>query len=883
MNKKIALTILSFCFFFITYAEDEVLTPPEVIVQITPPYPKELQVKGITGTVELDLLIDEKGSVESVTLINTLHPVLDSLSIETAKTLQFVAGNVGGEAVAVTLPYSFTFSLDEALAKISDPIRLRGILKEKGSGNPLPDMLLYFLPSDEAIANTALPREQLLKRLGEFDNQSYEEGMLTTTTNSNGEFSFRGIPLGKFQLKTSSMTHEQIQANLTIQKDSLLQVSYYLTPNESNDYEVVVTYRSEPDEVSQRSLAAHELGTVAGASGDPLKALHSLPGVARSVDELIIRGARPEDNRFFIDDLEITRLFHDGDVRSVFNGYLLDEIKFYPSAYGVRYGNVIGGVIKAETKKSFDPGLSGVVDLNIMDMGFAVHGTINDKWSLTGSARLSERFGLVKWYANLLFEDDGLVPYYSDYFARATYKPNNNHIITLSSLGASDSLISTADKQYEFESELFNQSSVQWDWKINDRLILTTRYGHLFKDYWYRWGTYNNTTKKHTNYFQEELQIKLSDKVDLVAGLHGDISHLDKREEAKDIVTNHITIKDTKGWGYGTLSPWIEATIKPTEKLELVTGLRYDYYKELHYNGSLFPSFFDSVRVKTDISGDPSIRASFRYKLDDNHTIKGGLGNYNATPDPEGVAIDTMWGDSTLPTTKALHVTLGHEWQINDYLSLDAQTYYNEQWAIPWYEFVDSSIQWNPTGKGRSYGLELFLKKERKKNFSGWISYTLSKTEAKVNDTVYQLMDYDQPHNFQAVGTWYLPKRWQLGSKFIFSSGNPTTPLLSKEYNSVLDTTINSNGETEVKTISWYEPTWGKENSKRLDPAMKLHLRVAKTFLTKHTTTEVYLDVENVLYPIYKTPEESDYDWATGIFDEFYMAPIPMLGVKVNF
>lgn len=883
MNKVSLLLFATLLCIIPSYAEEEILTPPELKEPLIPPYPTELQAQGITGEVELDLLIDETGAVESLTLVRPLHPVLDSLSMQAAKQLQFVAGHVGGEPVAVTLPYTFTFSLEQALSRVTDAVRLSGQLRERGSGDALSDIVLYYLPSDEAIRTTALPKEQFLSKLGQFEGQSYEEGFLTTTTDTEGRFSFRGLPNGAFSLKSSSMTYEQINASLKIQKDSLLQLSYYLKPNEGSEYEILVTYRSAPDEVSQRSLAAHELGSVAGASGDPLKALHSLPGVARSVDELVIRGARPEDNRFFIDDLEISRLFHDGDVRSVFNGYLLDEITFYPSAYGVRYGNVIGGVIKADTKKSFKPGFSGVADINIIDMGFAVHGTINDKWSLTGSARLSERFGFVKWYVTELFGDDGLVPTYSDYFARATYKPNENHFITLSTLGSSDSLVVPGDNQREFETERFNQTSAQWDWKINNRFILTSRYGHLYSKYWYNWGAYDNKTTKHSNYMQEELQFKVNEKVDLVAGLHGDLTHIDKYEKVQDYKTKEITTKGTKGWGYGTLSPWIEATIRPSKKLEIVTGLRYDYYKELHYKGSLFPSYLDSVRVKTDRSGDPSFRTAFRYTLHDNHTIKGGFGNYNATPDPEGVAIDTMWGDSTLPTTKAMHFTLGHEWQINDFLSLDLQGYYNERWAIPWVGFADSSIVWTPDGKGRAYGLEVFLKQERRKNFSGWMSYTLSRSEEKVDDSLYRITDYDQPHNLQVVGNWHLPKRWQIGSKMILSSGNPTTPLLSVKDTVYHDTTFTDGTVDEIDTLHYFKPTWGKENSQRLKAAFKLNLRVAKTFLTKNTTTEVYLDVENVLYPVYKTPEESEYEYATGTLDKFYMAPIPMLGVKVNF
>jgi hypothetical protein len=80
-------------------------------------------------------------------------------------------------------------------------------------------------------------------------------------------------------------------------------------------------------------------------------------------------------------------------------------------------------------------------------------------------------------------------------------------------------------------------------------------------------------------------------------------------------------------------------------------------------------------------------------------------------------------------------------------------------------------------GKGRAYGLEIFVKRTEGR-FTGWVSYTLSKTERQVNginrDNWYPTK-YDRRHSVSLVGIYNLTKRWNLGSTFTYGSGTPFT------------------------------------------------------------------------------------------------------------
>ena len=80
-------------------------------------------------------------------------------------------------------------------------------------------------------------------------------------------------------------------------------------------------------------------------------------------------------------------------------------------------------------------------------------------------------------------------------------------------------------------------------------------------------------------------------------------------------------------------------------------------------------------------------------------------------------------------------------------------------------------------GKGRAYGFELYLKKAKGK-FTGWVSYTLSKTERQVrgisNDEWF-LSKYDRTHNVNTVLIFDLNKRFSFSANFVYQTGTPAT------------------------------------------------------------------------------------------------------------
>src|SRR5690606_18099749 len=80
-------------------------------------------------------------------------------------------------------------------------------------------------------------------------------------------------------------------------------------------------------------------------------------------------------------------------------------------------------------------------------------------------------------------------------------------------------------------------------------------------------------------------------------------------------------------------------------------------------------------------------------------------------------------------------------------------------------------------GKGRAYGIEWLLKKKYGR-LSGWLSYTISKTERKIdgiNDHNWYNARHDRTHDISIVGIYQLNKKWVLSANWVFYTGDAVT------------------------------------------------------------------------------------------------------------
>ncbi|MDD5675159.1 MAG: TonB-dependent receptor [Chitinivibrionales bacterium] len=858
-------------------------------------YPSDLVKKGVEGTVLMDLVINDSGHVDSVAVTRGLVPTLDSNALTAARQFVFTPAQAGGKPVPVLMEYAYHFTLSDVIKNIDEFVNFKGRLIELGTRKPMSNATIIVSFSDTGADTTLqVPFNAYLEKIGAFTGQTLQERSLLTQTDSLGYFAFKSLPLCSVFVRIIAPEYEDFKDRDRIKPGEALNVTYRLQRLSYADNEIVVYGKAEKKEVAKETLTLKEVQRIPGLGGDAVKVVQALPGVARPSfmsGAVIVRGAPTWDSRFYLDGVPIPQLYHFGGIKSTYNSDALETVNFYPGGFGVRYGGGIAGVIEIDGRKAKTDRWHGYFDGNGFDASAMVEAPVTPKISVLAEARRSYIGDILGAVINLLKIPITVAPYYWDYILRTDIsftKDENAFVTFFGSHDQLDLIISAAGRNRGFDSasnavsqsNIFNMGIAGIESRLSPRLTNSLRYSLNFYNQslsLFGFMKYSVTGPEH--YLRDELAWQWTPWCKLAAGADLNAAILDVHLKIP-AANNTIISEDSLGWLFGDYGAYVNAEFKPDSRLSITPGLRYDYYPHLNYNGGVVPEFWQYTDFNNHrgISGDPSARLNARYTLAPNHVIKGAAGNYNQPPQPIGQTTDKTWGNPLLKSTKASQVVGGYEWQISDLLSLDAQTYYNWQWNVPrqpsaaeiaQYASVAEAPKYLDNGKRRMQGLELMLRHNQGQHFFGWVAYTLSRSEEyDFSLKKYVLYSSDQTHNLQLIGSWQLPHNWEIGARLRYVSGNPTTPILDRIWNNTSDR---------------YRYEYGQTNSGRLDPFMQADLRVDKKFIFPNWILSLYLDVQNISWFFYKSPEYSipNYD---GTEHYIISSPIyPSVGLKAEF
>jgi hypothetical protein len=305
---------------------------------------------------------------------------------------------------------------------------------------------------------------------------------------------------------------------------------------------------------------------------------------------------------------------------------------------------------------------------------------------------------------------------------------------------------------------------------------------------------------------------------------------------------------------------YTDASWEPGHGLTITPGVRGDYFQ-----------YIDQSRF----SFDP--RLVVRWKVTDKQTFKGGVGIFHQMQEPQ--LLGAKYGTPSLPTIWADQYSLGFVRLLTDKLTLDTTFYYVQRHNQP----VPVVGGFEPTGRERSYGMELILKHEFTQRFFGWVAYTLSRAEQTAyavngastsnqgmgalqtgaQSTTWYPTDFDQTHNLIVVGsyTWHA---WRFGTRFRLVTGTPDTPMSEGTYDA---------------DAGLYACRAAPTNSGRRPTFNQLDLRAERTWTFNAWAFGAYLDVQNVYNA--QNPEFTIYDYRCRGSEAVRGIPVlPILGLR---
>src|SRR5262249_21431413 len=261
--------------------------------------------------------------------------------------------------------------------------------------------------------------------------------------------------------------------------------------------------------------------------------------------------------------------------------------------------------------------------------------------------------------------------------------------------------------------------------------------------------------------------------------------------------------------GASVAAAYVASDLRPTSTTTVTVGARLDHY--FHISASTV-----------------SPRLQLSQLIGDRWTARLALGSYSQ-PLQQGMSVPT-----NLDPELATQYVLGADYKIREGVTASLSGFYTDRERLvvrdPLLMQTDPLDAYVNRGYGRSFGSELLVR-ARLDNFFGWIAYTLSRSDriAQPLDPRY-LFDFDQTHNFIAVGSYTLGK-WQFGLRWQYATGTPMTPIV---------------GATYLSDANVFLPIYGPLNSDRMGASHQLDLRIDRKVHTRHVDLSWFLDIQNV-------------------------------------
>ena len=676
-----------------------------------------------------------------------------------------------------------------------------------------------------------------------------------TTTNEYGFYSIT-VPKGNYTLEISSVGFGIVEQKISLDKNT--KTNYSLSGTEEQLQEVVITDNRKATNIRKAEMSVNKLSIgaikkmpVVLGEVDVLKSILLLPGVTNAgegASGFNVRGGGADQNLILLDEANIFNSSHVFGFFSVFNPDAIKDLKLYKGGIPARYGGRASSVLDIYQKDGSSKGFHMNGGIGLISSRLLAEGPIvKDKGSFLVGGRAS--------YAHLFLKlsDNKNVAYFYDLNAKFSYKLDPNNSIYLSGYFGRD--LFSLDKQF---SNIYGNSTLnlRWNHLFSDKLF--SNLSLIYSDYYYgldldfigfKWdsGIKNYNIKyDFKNYISDNFKLNYG-----INAIYYDFNPGTLTPSDADSGINYDQLEKKHA-----LEPavYIEAEHNISKKISLSYGLRYSlFYRLGQSNVNIYANdlpvvfntqfqiyekakptgsvFYGNNKTIADFNNfEP--RAAVAYQFSDDKSVKVSYNRMvqylqliSNTSSPTPLDIWTP-SDQFIKPQIADQVALGYFQNLKDDMySLEAEVFYkkvnNRLDYIDGADLIanDAIEQVLLNGQLRSYGLELMLRKNEGK-LSGWISYTLSKSEQQtpgrnayetgINNGNWYSSVYDKLHNIAVTASYKLTDKWTFGGNFALQSGQPVTyPNSRYEY---LDITI---------------PSYGLRNENRL-PAYH-HLDVSAT------------------------------------------------------
>jgi hypothetical protein len=630
-----------------------------------------------------------------------------------------------------------------------------------------------------------------------------EDPTINITANEYGFYSL-SLPQGNYTIAVAYGGYENYRQ--TVQLDQNVKLDLILSQEKERTAqidEVIISAVKKDKNLTSAQMGTETLSIksieklpVLFGEKDVLKTIQLLPGIKSNGEGssgFSVRGGATDQNLILLDEAPVYNASHLLGFFSTFNSDALKDASIIKGNSPAQYGGRLSSVMDVKMKDGNNKDYNVNGGIGLISSRLSVEGPIQkEKSSFIVSGRRTYADVFLK--ATDDFKDSKL--YFYDLNLKANYQINENNRLYMSGYFGRDVL----GLGNTFSTDWGNTTAtLRWNSIINSKLFSNTSFIYSNYDYKVSLTSNDNTFGLDSQIQDWNLKQDFSwfagNKHSVRFGLQS-IYHTITPSSASGTSVSSFPRNSRYSWENAL---YINDDFKATEKLTVNYGLRLSMFSVLggdtfntYDNGVLTDSrFLEKGKFgKTYVNLEPRITAN--YRINEVSSIKGGYARntqnlHLLSNSSSGNPTDQWIGSSySVKPEIADQISAGYSRNFNNNnYEINAEVYYKTmQNQIDFKNGAEITFDAAADvegellfGKGRAYGLEVIAKKKSGK-LTGWISYTLSKTERKINginDNNWYNARQDKTHDLSVVATYELNQKWSFSGLFVYSTGNAVT------------------------------------------------------------------------------------------------------------
>ena len=636
-------------------------------------------------------------------------------------------------------------------------------------------------------------------------------GSLGSTTDSLGRFRIDNVPVGRCNIQTSYVGYNANIFNeipVTSSKEVYMEIP--LDENVHSLAEVVIQPEIKKDKplnamaiTGGHMISMEEAGRFANGFDDPARLSSAFAGVAGDVgtNAVAIRGNSPQFTQWRLEGVEIPNPTHFADLTGLGGGFLsalstqvIGNSDFYNGAFPAEYSNALSGIFDMQIRNGNNQKYEHTFQLGILGIDLASEGPISRK---NGSSYiLNYRFSTTS-----LATGNDMNLKYQDLSFKLNFPTRKAGTFSIWGIGLIDRYKPEILDRDEWETQSDRQSgNTTFDKAAGG---ITHKY-LINADTYIRSSLAATYAKDHT----EADQMTEDDKLVHVGDIRNskwDIvfnSYLNKKFNSNHINRTGITITGlkydldykispnfgldipmeqiSKGNGEScVLSAYSSSVINLSNHFTTSLGITAQYFT-LNKNWTVEP------RAALKWTFNPKHALALAYGL---HSRRERLDYYFVEQEVNGKTESNRY----LNFSKAHHFGLTYDWNINSYMHLKVEPYYQYLFRIPVEENSSFSIINHQSfylerilknrGSGVNYGIDITLEQYMKNGFYYMITASLFKSKYKAGDNIWRNTRLDKNYllNILAGKEWMVGRNKQnvlsLNGRIFFQGGDRYTPV----------------------------------------------------------------------------------------------------------